>query len=281
MDSGGQHRETDVAATATARRAVDWSMLPIASGSGDSVVVLALQRARREPALLFTTAYLLVSLLGLWCSFWFYRGFGLSILDYLQASDFLVAGIRDPVYMLLLALGVFIVLLCSWPETLRLRNASQIEQLKARSIVWRLVLSRSMFTSWESTGLRPWTAMTLAVALFMAANAAWYVTSRGERIRAEGIGEMVSVQLTGDTAALPGNARLLGSSSAYVFLWWPEQRRAEAVPIAAVRRLQSQPVHARAAKAVAEPTVDAAVKRPAPATPPVPDPSAPAAAQHP
>ena len=32
---------------------------------------------------------------------------------------------------------------------------------------------------------------------------------------------------------------MLGSSSAFVFLWWPQQRRAEAVPISAVKRLQS------------------------------------------
>ena len=62
-------------------------------------------------ALLFTTAYLLVSALGLWCSYWFYRGFGVSILDYLQASDFLVAGVRDPVYIGLLLLGTYLALL--------------------------------------------------------------------------------------------------------------------------------------------------------------------------
>lgn len=279
MDSGGQHGQTGE--VAMARPAVDWSMLPIASGSGDSVVVLALQRARREPALLFTTAYLLVSLLGLWCSFWFYRGFGLSILDYLQASDFLVAGIRDPVYILLLLLAVCTVLVCSWPETLRLRNAGQIDRLKARNVVWRVVLSRSLLTSWEFTGLRPWTAMTAGVGVFLAFTAASYVTTRGESIRTEGSGEVISVQLTGDNAPLPGTARLLGSSSGFVFLWWPEQRRAEAVPISAVRRLQSQPVPARATKAMVRPAVDATAKPPAPTEKTVLESSAPAAAQQP
>lgn len=228
--------------------ATDWSMLPLTRGDDDSVVMQALSRMRREPALLFTTAYLLVSLLGLWCSFWFYRGFELSILDYLQPSDFLVAGIRDPAYALLLAAGVLLVLLVSWPETLRMRNAAKLEQLRARNWAWRAVLMRSVLTSWEGVGLRPLTAMTLAVAAFMAIGAANYVQVRGQQIRNEGRGEVIRLQLNGDAAPLPGTARLLGSSSAFLFVWWPQQRRAEAIPIAAVRKLQAVAVAAPAPK---------------------------------
>ncbi|HDS1651429.1 hypothetical protein NJH49_11735 [Stenotrophomonas maltophilia] len=228
--------------------ATDWSMLPLTRGDDDSAVMQALSRMRREPALLFTTAYLLVSLLGLWCSFWFYRGFELSILDYLQPSDFLVAGIRDPAYALLLAAGVLLVLLVSWPDTLRMRNAAKLEQLRARNWAWRAVLMRSVLTSWEGVGLRPLTAMTLAVAAFMAIGAANYVQVRGQQIRNEGRGEVIRLQLNGDAAPLPGTARLLGSSSAFLFVWWPQQRRAEASPIAAVRKLQAVAVAAPAPK---------------------------------
>ncbi|AWH55520.1 hypothetical protein C1924_14440 [Stenotrophomonas sp. ESTM1D_MKCIP4_1] len=231
----------------------DWSMLPLTRGNDDSAVMQALRRMRREPALLFTVAYLLVSLLGLWCSFWFYRGFKLSILDYLQPSDFLVAGIRDPAYVLLLAAGVLVVLLVSWPETLRMRNAAKLEQLRARSWVWRVVLKRSFLTSWEGVGLRPLTAMTLAVALFMAIGAANYVQVRGQQIRATGSGEVIRLQLNGDPTPLPGTARLLGSSSAFLFVWWPQQRRAEAIPIASVRKLQAVTVPARSVATTATP----------------------------
>ncbi|MEG0183794.1 MAG: hypothetical protein RR704_10110 [Stenotrophomonas sp.] len=225
--------------------ATDWSLIPLTRSDDDSAVMGALRRMRREPALLFSSAYLLVSLLGLWCSYWFYRGFALSILDYMQPSDFLVAGIRDPAYVLLLALGVLLVLLVSWPETLRLRNAAKLEQLRARNRMWRLVLSRSLLTSWDVLGLRPLTAMTLAVAAFMAVGAANYVQVRGAQVREHGHGEVVRVQLTGDPMPLPGTARLLGSSSAFLFVWWPQQRRAEAIPIAAVRRVQAVDVAAQ------------------------------------
>jgi hypothetical protein len=229
----------------------DWSMLPLARGDDDSAVMQALRRLRREPAL--TVAYLLVSLLGLWCSFWFYRGFKLSILDYLQPSDFLVAGIRDPAYALLLAAGVLLVLVVSWPETLRMRNAAKLEQLRARNWAWRAVLARSALTSWEGVGLRPLTAMTLAVAAFMALGAANYVTVRGEQIRNAGSGEVIRLQLNGDRAPLPGTARLLGSSSAFLFVWWPQQRRAEAIPIASVRMLQAAALPVPTAAQTAEP----------------------------
>jgi len=85
-------------------------------------------------------------------------------------------------------------------------------------------------------------AMTLAVAAFMAPGAANYVTVRGEQIHNAGSGEVIRLQLNGDRAPLPGTARLLGSSSAFLFVWWPQQRRAEAIPIAVVRTLQAAAV---------------------------------------
>lgn len=230
---------------------LDWSLIPSTRGNDDSVVMQVLQRVRREPALLFTSAYLLVSVLGLWCSYWFFWGFDLPILEYLQASDFLVAGVRDPAYVFVLGIGVLLVLVISWPETMRLRNPGRVEQLRARSVWWRILFSRTVFTSWDATGLRPLTAMTCSVLMCMAIGSAIYVMKRGEYIRQSGSGHVVTVQFNGEPAAQPGTARLLGSSSAFVFLWWPGQQRAEAVPIATIKRLQVVAGHVRATPAAA------------------------------
>lgn len=224
---------------APATAPMDWSLMPVTEGSDDSLVLRFLHRVQREPALLFTTAYLLLSMFGLWCSYWFYRGFKLPVLDYLQASDFLVAGVRDPAYALVLLSGVAIVLLVSWPETLRLRNPSRVRALCARHRGWRLLLTPSSLTSWQSTGLRPLTAMVASVGLTMVAGSALYVTSRAEAIREQGDGNPVLVQFTGQASIPARPARLLGTSSAFVFLWWPQQQRAEAVPIANIARLQA------------------------------------------
>lgn len=232
---------------------MDWSLIPVADGSDDSLVLQFVQRVRREPALLFTTAYLLLSMLGLWCSYWFYRGFRLPVLDYLQASDFLVAGVRDPVYALVLLVGVAIVLLVSWPETLRLRNPARVRALCARHRGWRLLFTPSALTSWQSTGLRPLTAMVAAVGLTMVAGSALYVSSRAQAIRQDDAGNPVLVQFSGQPSTALRPARLLGTSSAFVFLWWPDQQRAEAVPIATIARLQAPSLRHEAAVAPAGP----------------------------
>ncbi|WWW35046.1 hypothetical protein V8017_19580 [Stenotrophomonas rhizophila] len=83
----------------------------------------------------------------------------------------------------------------------------------------------------------------------MALGAAIYSLDKAENIRESGKGSAVTVHLAGDTAALPGTARLLGSSTGFVFLWWPQQQRAEAVPISAIKRMQSVVLPARPAAA--------------------------------
>jgi hypothetical protein len=228
----------------------DWSVLPVVRGSEDSVVMVLWRLLRQEPALIVSAGYVLLSLLGLWSSYFFYLRFELSILDYLQISDFLVAGLRDPAYAAILGGGIALAIVVGWPDTLRRRNPAKVDALRARHWGWRLLFSRSPLTSWDISGVRPLTGLCMAVALFMALGAAIYSLDKAEGIRTEGQGNRVTVHLTGDVAPLQGDARLLGSSSAFVFLWWPQQQRAEAVPISAIKRLQAAVV---APKAVAAP----------------------------
>lgn len=237
---GPQHRPVEQTPT-------DWSLLPVTHGNEDSLVAVIWRLLREEPALIVTAGYVFLSALGLWSSYFFYLTFHLSILDYLQVSDFLVAGLRDPAYILILLLGILLAVLLGWPETLRRRNPAKVARLRERHWGWRMLFSESPWVNWEFSGLRPLTGMCMAVVCFMAIGAALYASSSAEKIRDGGAGTPVQVVLSGDTAVLPGNARLLGSSSAFVFLWWPEQRRAEAVPIASIRRLQSMAVPRKAA----------------------------------
>lgn len=217
----------------------DWSLLPVTHGNEDSMVAVIWRLLRQEPALMVSAGYVFVSALGLWSSYFFYFKFQLSILDYLQVSDFLVAGLRDPAYILILLLGALLAVLLGWPETLRRRNPAKVARLRARHWGWRMLFSESPWMNWEFSGLRPLTGMCMGVVCFMAIGAALYALSTAEKIRDGKGGTPVQVVLNGDSAPLPGTAKLLGSSSAFVFLWWPEQRRAEAIPIASIRRLQS------------------------------------------
>ncbi|MFN4160577.1 MAG: hypothetical protein ACK4FW_01105 [Stenotrophomonas sp.] len=224
----------------------DWSVLPVVQGNEDSVVMVLWRLLRQEPALIVSAGYVLLSLLGLWSSYFFYLRFQLSILDYLQISDFLVAGLRDPAYAGILAGGIALAIVAGWPDTVRRRNPAKVEALRARHWGWRMLFSQSPLTSWDISGLRPLTGLCIAVTCFMALGAAIYSMNKAENIRDAGQGSKVMVHLAGDSAPLAGDARLLGSSSAFVFLWWPQQHRAEAVPISAIKRMQSVVVPVRA-----------------------------------
>lgn len=237
--------EATSAVASAAITPANWSMLPGVAEDRDSAVMRLWLLLHREPALMVSAGYALLTLLGLWSSYFFYLRFNLSILDYLQVSDFLVAGLRDPAYAAIFASGVLIAVIVGWPDTVRRRNPARVAALRARHWGWRLLFPNARWASWEMAGLRPLTGLSIAVSAFMALGAASYAMTKAERIRDAGAGPAVQVHLVGDTAPLPGQARLLGSSSAFVFLWWPQQRRAEAVPISAVRRLQSVALPAR------------------------------------
>ena len=220
---------------------INWSPIPDV-GEGDRSWVISLwRRICREPALMFSTAYVLVAFLGLWSSVWFYRGFGIAILDYLQASDYLVAGLRDPIYVLLLASGVMLAILVSWPEVLRRRHPEYVADLRRRRWWARAVFSQMKFMTWTGVGIHPVTGISVVVAYFMLMGAGAYMQTKGELLREKGRGRPIRVQMLGDAAPLPGEARLLGTSSAFVYLWWPAQQRAEAVPVTSVRLLQTVP----------------------------------------
>lgn len=122
-----------------------------------------------------------------------------------------------------------------------------------------ILFSESPWMNWEFSGFRPLTGMCMGVVCFMAIGAALYALSSAEKILEGRGGTSVQVVLGDDAAALPGTAKLLGSSSAFVFLWWPAQRRAEAVPIGSIRRLQSMVLPVKEAPV--------AKKAPAPPTP--------------
>ncbi|UNK49350.1 hypothetical protein MNR01_16750 [Lysobacter sp. S4-A87] len=232
--------ETDPAVSPPASQAVVEAPATVAVATRQSApwVTQAWRRMLREPSLLFSAAYLFVSFLGLWANYWFYRGFDLPILEYMQASDYLVAGLRDPVYALLLLSSVLVALLVSWPETFRRDHPERVVELRRR---WwgRLVFMDVRGLYWKGVGLAPETGIVLAVFWGVVMASAAYVASKASYIREGTSGNRVEVTLAGDSRPQPHSARLLGTSGAFVFLWWPHAHRAEAVPIESIARLQT------------------------------------------
>jgi hypothetical protein len=228
------------------REAVPLTPQAISPATPAPVVIRAWRRLRGEPSLLFTTAYLFISLIGLWANFWFYRGFGLPILEYMQVSDYLVAGLRDPAYALILLGSALATLMVSGPDVYRRHHPQRVAVLRTK---WwgRVVFPESRWLRWKALGLAPETGVALAVFFGMMWATVQYVQDKGEYIREGTTGNPVQVTMAGDRVPLSHSARLLGSSGAFVFLWWPQARVAEAVPIESIAKLQSLPL--RAAKA--------------------------------
>lgn len=213
-----------------------------------SVVARVLAVLRREPVLFVTLAYVLVSFLGLWSSYWFYRGLGLPILDYLQGSDLFIVGLRHPDYFLWLLVPLAIMWVSALPLVWAERHPQRTAALRARHW-WGGVLfpePRSWLGLW---GVRSDTLLVvsfLALALYHlfvlnTETAARLVSGTAE------VGQPVRLTLAGSEAPLPGGARLLGTTSAFVLVWWPASARVEALPTSNVSRIASDaPVRAAA-----------------------------------
>ncbi|MGH8429955.1 MAG: hypothetical protein ACREUF_06095, partial [Solimonas sp.] len=124
------------------------------------------------------------------------------------------------------------------PDTFRRRHPERVQAYRRK---WwgRLAFSDFRGMGWKGIGLAHETGIVFAVFWGVVWASAAYVNGKAQDIHDGRAGHVVHVTLAGETAPLPQTARLLGSSSAFVFLWWPQQRVAEAVPIESIGRLQS------------------------------------------
>ena len=190
---------------------------------------------RREPVLLITCSYLFISVYGLWDSYWFYSRFDIPILEFMQSSDYFVAGLRRPEYLWLLVW----TLLASWltllPERWRQHHPERVRRIERRW--WGRMLLPRRGDWWVYMGLHPETMATLTALVVMGFCLYAFGDNRGQRMY-EGGGHAVSVRLDGQRHELPGEWRMLGTSSAFVFVWNPGERRAEVLPIDSVAAIR-------------------------------------------
>lgn len=205
-----------------------------------SVIGRLLRVLRREPVLFVTLSYVLVSFLGLWSSDWFYRGLGLPILQYLQGGDLFIVGLRHPDYLLWLLAPLAIMWLSALPLAWAERHPQRAAAVRAR-YRWGAVMfpePRSWLGLW---GVRSDTL--LVVSVFALALYHLYALNSATAARlvagAADVGQPVQLTLAGSTAALPGDTRLLETTSAYVLVWWPGAGRVEGLPTANVARIVS------------------------------------------
>ena len=202
------------------------------------MVVRLLGVLKREPVLFVTIAYVFVSVLGLWSSYWYFRAFNVPIMQYLQSSDFFVAGLRRPEFFLTLGACLFWLWLCTWPMRWLERNPERAADYRREHWWGRFFFpdSRSWLGFW---GMRSET-MLLGGFLLLAVYLVYAHSAKSaERIlKGTDKGHLVRVSLSSG-GTLAGEASLLGTSSAFVFLWWADRNHVDIVPIEAVSRIES------------------------------------------
>jgi len=201
-----------------------------------SLVMRLLGVLQREPVLFISLSYLFVSALGLWSSYWFYRQFDLPILEYMQSSDFFVAGLRRPEFVLTLLYVLVMVWLSTWPLRWNERNPERAQQLRERRWwgKWLLPHRKSWQYLW---GARSETFVLVGFLLMAGLLLSDLNSDRAAQVYQGVQGDKVRVTLA-DSRVLPGDSRLLGTSSAFVFLWWPSDRKNEVIPIESVLRIE-------------------------------------------
>ena len=173
---------------------------------------------REHPSLALTLIYLGLTTVGLIHDLWFYLYFRFNILDFSETSDFLLAAIRNPLVILLSMAPVALLLMFA-----RLRHAA----LK-KSSRYRAYSARYAKTKWNSVGLR---AAIYGVFVFVYAVAFTqvYAKATSNRIKA-GVGRRVAFTRT---AGEPPTEQpiLLGSTTKFLFFYYPARRVTEIVPV--------------------------------------------------
>ena len=242
--------------------------IPI-TATDPSLVIRALGVLKREPILFVTLAYVLISFIGIWANYWFYHRFDVPILEYMQGSDYLVAGLREPAYLWVFFAALVIAWLVTWPERWRRLHPERAEILARRW--WGRIVLPGKSAWWGWWGMAPETGLVFGTFWGMIWLLYALVLGKANAIQA-GEGQPLRVTLAGATQALAGEARLLGTSSAFVFLYWPEGKRAEALPIESIARIES-------VRAAARPVVPKPGRAPTTPAPTTPSPAAPAPAR--
>lgn len=199
---------------------------------------------RREPALALTVAYLLVALAGIYFDYAYYqRGFGIPILSLAQIGDYLVAGLQQPVAIVLVLLTFPLCWLMDKVNARsRRRQAVQRDALRAMPGLSRWQGLRLRWLEWH---LRQMWGLYVAYVLFVFVYG-WvfvgvYARQQVGAVK-RGEGTRVAARMNGaaeDLPASPGKAwTYLGAISNYVFVYDHVAGQALVLPVSAIASIR-------------------------------------------
>jgi hypothetical protein len=137
---------------------------------------------------------------------------------------------------------MLLMLLAYWPTYYEYRHPQQVDRIRRAHWWGRLVfpLSSSPFAQRSWYQLSP---EAIAIFVLLLAVASLTVTHARDKARTivEGGGHRVRITLSGERIPLQGEARLLGTSNGYVYLYWPANGRTEVLAQESVARIETLP----------------------------------------
>lgn len=204
-----------------------------AASPRDAALRRAGKRLLREPALLLSLAYLATSALGLWANFWLYHPFGIPIFEYMQPSDLLVAGLHDPMYLLLVVAGFGFSWTFRWWERWRFANPDRVVRLRRH---W---WGRMWLPTWRERASRTLIGRALfraGAVLYLAFTGVFLYTQAKTERMLRGEGQPVSITFADGSAPL-ATSILIGTTANWVFVYRPDQRRADVIAQQSLRSL--------------------------------------------
>jgi hypothetical protein len=157
------------------------------------------------------------------------------VVDYMQPADFLVAALHDPMYFLVVLAGAFLSWLGSRIDAYRETKPHRVEAIREKTW-WGLIV----FPRWRDklsdrgfTAEYVFAAMLLGIAAWLISN---YTTVQSARVLS-GHGTRIALTYSGHDKPEPKQPLLLGTNTAWVFVYWPEDHVAEAIPQQSVGRI--------------------------------------------
>jgi hypothetical protein len=215
-----------------------------------------LDTMRREPAVAITLTYALVAMAGIFYDVSFYRKFDIPVLSLAQVSDFLTAGIQQPVALVLVA-TTFPICWAFDQLSIRYRRKQlrRYETLRALARPSRYARFRLRYLGWR-VGQTWFTRLSY---LLVVLSYGWtfvgsYADYRADQVKSGNTAE-TRVWLNGEAAPLRNSASelwtYLGAISNYVFVYDRAAARVSIVPVNAIARLEPVPQAAKTGQAVA------------------------------
>lgn len=189
---------------------------------------------RENPGLVLSGIYVAASIIGILYHFLLFRRFGVNVLEFSEASDFLMVVVRDPLTVGLALLGVpFYLVYGALTTPLSRWSRRHFAMLRSTPEKRRKLHER----------MRPWWPLLQGafIGIYALLFVMLYSTWRAKQIRA-GDFRKVAVEFKTDSPRSDGSLRieglgLLGTTARFVFLYDPANRRTEVVPLDAIARL--------------------------------------------